>query len=128
MQRRFLLPTNSRYSRTSRICDKSLANVDGGFLVNTMRKKRVYLNGYGWVNEDKLEDAIETKNKRSRWDSIKKACRRFVFERDDYKCVHCGTTENIQVDHIVPLSKGGENTYLNTQTLCRTCNCRKGAR
>jgi 5-methylcytosine-specific restriction endonuclease McrA len=41
------------------------------------------------------------------------------------KCQKCGTTENITIDHIIPLSKGGTNETNNLQPLCRSCNCRK---
>ena len=43
----------------------------------------------------------------------------------DGKCLCCGTTENIQVDHVVPLSKGGTNTIDNLQPLCKACNRQK---
>jgi 5-methylcytosine-specific restriction endonuclease McrA len=58
---------------------------------------------------------------------------RRVFIRDGWRCQDCGckTPERLrgtispkapELDHIVPLSKGGEHSYLNTQCLCRACN------
>lgn len=41
------------------------------------------------------------------------------------RCAHCGTTERIERDHIIPLSKGGDDTIDNLQPLCGTCNRRK---
>lgn len=43
-------------------------------------------------------------------------------------CLCCGSGENIQVDHIVPISKGGWHHPTNVQPLCRTCNEKKQAR
>jgi len=40
-------------------------------------------------------------------------------------CVHCGATENIQVDHIIPLSKGGPHSIGNLMSLCGSCNSSK---
>lgn len=51
-----------------------------------------------------------------------------VFDRDGYECCHCGARKNLTVDHIHPVSKGGTNDPENLQTLCRSCNSRKGAR
>lgn len=60
--------------------------------------------------------------------AISNALRKAVFERDLYRCKHCGTHLNLSVDHIVPESKGGTLDMSNLQTLCRPCNSKKGAR
>jgi predicted nucleic acid-binding Zn ribbon protein len=59
-----------------------------------------------------------------------------VFERDKWTCKMCGIKTPIELsgdiydnspelDHIIPLSKGGSHTYNNTQCLCRKCNNKK---
>lgn len=50
-----------------------------------------------------------------------------VWERDDFTCRHCGSRRFLSVDHIHPESKGGTLALDNLQTLCRSCNSRKGA-
>lgn len=47
-----------------------------------------------------------------------------VFERDDYKCVFCGTGGNLQVDHIQPWAKYVEGRFdiNNCRTLCSSCH------
>lgn len=64
----------------------------------------------------------------TRRNPIPVAVRFFVFERDGFRCVQCGTAEDLTIDHIYPKSLGGADTADNLQTLCRSCNCRKGAR
>lgn len=61
-----------------------------------------------------------------------------VFERDGWRCQLCGVgtprslrgkhkPNSPELDHIIPLSVGGEHSYANTQCLCRSCNASKGA-
>ena len=47
-------------------------------------------------------------------------------ERDNFTCLHCGVRKHLSVDHIVPESGGGTLSSKNLQTLCRTCNSKKG--
>ena len=42
------------------------------------------------------------------------------------KCVQCGSTENLTMDHILPKSKGGKDELKNLQCLCFPCNIKKG--
>lgn len=48
-----------------------------------------------------------------------------LLDKYGRKCLCCGATENIELDHVVPLSKGGCNTINNAQPLCKSCNSRK---
>jgi len=52
-----------------------------------------------------------------------------VHHRDKGKCQQCGYEgPYIEYDHIIPRSKGGQNTVENVQILCRMCNLKKGDR
>lgn len=62
--------------------------------------------------------------------------RRTIFRRDGWKCRACGraTPSNLvgthapnapELDHIIPISKGGTHSSENVQLLCRECNHRK---
>ncbi len=53
--------------------------------------------------------------------------KRGVLKRDAHTCGYCGERA-ATVDHIVPLSKGGRNTWTNTVAACHTCNSRKANR
>lgn len=52
-----------------------------------------------------------------------------IYARDGYKCCKCGVSEKyarLEIDHIIPIAKGGKTTVENLQTLCHRCNVEKG--
>jgi 5-methylcytosine-specific restriction endonuclease McrA len=60
--------------------------------------------------------------------SIPSKVKQEVWQRDNGKCVNCGSNVNLEYDHIIPVSKGGANTTRNIQLLCESCNRSKGAK
>lgn len=64
--------------------------------------------------------------KRQQPSGVSTAVRWEVWERDDFRCRHCGARRFLEVDHITPRAKGGSDEPDNLQTLCRTCNRTKG--
>jgi 5-methylcytosine-specific restriction endonuclease McrA len=48
-----------------------------------------------------------------------------VFARDGHRCVACGSSENLTVDHILARALGGSDALWNLQTLCGPCNTAK---
>jgi hypothetical protein len=54
--------------------------------------------------------------------------REAIVARDGSACRACGSSENLCIDHIVPVAKGGRNAPANLQILCRSCNSKKGPR
>lgn len=51
-----------------------------------------------------------------------------VLARTEGHCAACGSAENIEIDHIVPISRGGTGDDSNLQALCRKCNRKKRTR
>ncbi|NHZ86506.1 MAG: hypothetical protein GWP19_11610 [Planctomycetia bacterium] len=60
--------------------------------------------------------------------SIPKLVKQEVWQRDNGKCVKCKSKENLEYDHVIPVSKGGANTVRNIQLLCESCNRSKQAK
>ncbi len=50
-----------------------------------------------------------------------------VLARDGHRCAYCGAKATT-VDHVLPSSRGGRNTWANTVAACYPCNQRKGDR
>lgn len=86
-------------------------------LIDLLNKKDgdYYLNENIWNSICKVERG-----------KVSNKLRFTIYERDHYKCRKCGSTHNLEIDHIVPISRGGKTTYDNLQTLCHKCNVEKG--
>jgi hypothetical protein len=51
-----------------------------------------------------------------------------IFYRDGFRCVYCGGSpgrDNLEIDHLIPRSKGGSDDELNLVTACTKCNSGK---
>jgi len=81
--------------------------------------------------ESKLTISAFTREQRSLMTS---SLRQKIKERDNYTCQSCGNSTHIEpnllleIDHVIPVSKGGYTTEENLQTLCWKCNRSKGAK
>lgn len=75
--------------------------------------------------KSELQSTTTVKRIRQR---IPQEVRSAVFVRDGYKCRHCGSNWILEIDHIVPHSRGGSSDISNLQTLCKKCNIRKSNR
>lgn len=69
-------------------------------------------------NETKLSNGAGNRK-------ISSKTKREVWRRDEGKCSNCGSRENLEYDHIIPVSKGGSNTARNVELLCQKCNREK---
>jgi len=54
--------------------------------------------------------------------------RREVLRRDKHTCQYCGSNRQLTLDHVIPVSKGGQHTWDNIVTACEKCNNSKGDR
>ncbi len=58
-----------------------------------------------------------------------KRLKQLIFRRDGFVCQYCGTaTKEPHCDHKTPLSRGGDNSWLNLITACARCNLMKGSK
>ena len=55
--------------------------------------------------------------------------RRNLMYRDHYSCQYCGTkTTDLTIDHVIPKSRGGSDSWENVAASCQECNVKKGDR
>lgn len=111
--------------RMHRVIDEKKESFDLNEIIDALKS----------IDSSKLKDGRRFYS-REVWNSIERVerakvsneLRQEIFERDGYTCVNCGSTEkeSLEIDHIMPISKGGKTEPSNLQTLCRNCNIRKG--
>ena len=81
----------------------------------------------GYENHIKYEDK---RRNRPRMEACrytaKKEVKDYVYNKYGKKCLSCGSTKNISIDHIIPIHQGGKNKLDNLQPLCKSCNSKKG--
>ena len=79
------------------------------------------------INEETRRNHVVTPLERARKRFDKKRNRIFkqLIERDGKYCAHCGRTDDLTVDHIIPISNNGDDELDNLQILCRACNSSK---
>lgn len=86
-------------------------------------------------NPQSLEQVSETNriDRQAARQPISKTLRDQVLKRDHYYCVTCEASPlldkkvKLEIDHVVPVSRGGTNDTHNLQTLCHNCNQKKKA-
>lgn len=76
------------------------------------RKKQLYLDLGSQTHPTKRE-------------FISQKVRNEVWNRDGGKCATCGSREKLELDHILPVSKGGSSTTRNLELLCELHNRQK---
>ena len=92
--------------------DRVLRSANAEFPVPSVIRRRTY------INVRKRREAAGAKRLR-------------IYMRDKFRCQYCGVKKGageLTLDHILPRSRGGDNSPLNIVTACVACNQRKGSR
>lgn len=98
-------------------------------------KQRFEPEEYDWIRTVRFQIAVPKIIRLLDYDKIPRAevklNRRNLFARDRNRCQYCGRrfpTAELSLDHVVPRSQGGGNTWGNIVCACIHCNVRKGGR
>lgn len=107
-------PENIEFFR-ARVTGSLNPNWKGGL---TDDEERWKVKGRIYAHKRRLQEKESGTLTYDQWEAIKKFY--------GGQCACCGTTEDIQIDHVVPLCNGGTHTAENIQPLCGKCNMKKG--
>ncbi|EPS70284.1 hypothetical protein M569_04476, partial [Genlisea aurea] len=56
----------------------------------------------------------------------KSLSRKNIFHRDNFTCQYCSSREDLTIDHVLPIARGGKWTWENLVAACAKCNSKKG--
>jgi 5-methylcytosine-specific restriction endonuclease McrA len=96
-----------------------LANVD---------KTREYNKEYRRSNPEKDKNYSHTKRARKLANGTFKITTKELKKLYSSPCFYCGSTESIQADHVLPISRGGRHSIGNLVPACKKCNLSKRAK
>lgn len=104
-------------------------------LIANIQKKTNHLNSINALEVefsrtlgDLLWSSYSFRRKRANYAISKAELRVMIFARDGWKCKSCAASTNLAIDHIIPVAKGGDDELSNLQTLCKSCNSKKGSK
>ena len=98
--------------------------------VKNPKKNRQLSNNWAKRNKEYVLHNASIQNDRRRGAKGSHTAKewRELKEKLNYTCQRCGRKEpeiKLTKDHIIPISKGGDNYISNLQPLCKSCNCSK---
>jgi 5-methylcytosine-specific restriction endonuclease McrA len=117
------LSNNPDLQEKKRIRDIEYGKSEKGRIVNLEAAARYRATEKGSLTRKATKAARRSTEGRFTTGELKEC-----FALHGNKCAHCGATDHLTADHIIPLKLGGDNYITNIQPLCKSCNSRKGAR
>jgi 5-methylcytosine-specific restriction endonuclease McrA len=98
-------------------------------------QREVEAHRHDWVRTVRFEIAVPRIVRLLGYDRLPrqtvKLNRKNIFARDRHQCQYCGhsfSTGDLTIDHVIPRTQGGGDTWENLVTACVRCNARKGGR
>lgn len=136
--------SDKKYKRIENIVLDKIIYTKKDFLINASLEVYYRSNGgrvnesrNGFRNYEELLELYKEWENGNKYEVTKRQERKImnddirynVLKRDNFTCQKCGITSKdgakLEVDHIIPLSKGGKTVMSNLQTLCDRCNSGK---
>ncbi len=116
--------------------DGQYANYDfGSWMELSELRKQFEPDRHDWVRTVRMDIAVPRIIRLIGYDRLPdqrvKLNRRNLFARDRNRCQYCGhffPTNELSIDHVIPRSQGGPDTWENLVCACVRCNAKKGGR
>lgn len=136
---KYQAPGRDTNSRTCREC-RPVAKAEWQRQWDAANPDKVHQTKRRWfeANRDYVKSTKHARRVLARGEGAERFTSREIFERDGWTCQICGLqldpaikfpdNRSASIDHIVPISQGGQHTRANVQAACMGCNRSKGGR
>lgn len=88
-------------------------------------RNRININSKQWRKLYPEKTAANNMKLRTR-DPIDPELIKLIFKLYDYECMYCCSKKQLSLEHILPVSRGGDNSFENLGVACKSCNSSKG--
>lgn len=95
---------------------------------NNYDRYRTRIKEWTLANPDKVHDFRATRRAKKLANGIFKITPKEIKALMRSNCFYCGSTSQISIDHVIPISRGGRHSIGNLVSACKSCNSRKNAR
>ena len=95
---------------------------------NNLEKVRESNRRWQEKNPEKILENIHIRKARKQNNKTYFVRKKFIVRLYNSSCVFCGSKEKIQMDHVMPISRGGQHSEGNLQPLCQKCNYSKNSK
>lgn len=93
--------------------------------VNNPEKVALKRKNYAKYNKEKLANKNHLRRAKLLGNGIFKINKKELLKMYNSNCFYCGSNKFIQLDHIIPISRGGRHSIGNLLPACRKCNASK---
>jgi hypothetical protein len=120
-------PRESLIINPARYAKARLLIADGQLRAARDELAHLYADSPNFPDPDGLRLALGKPRPGGSRKAIPEEVRHAVWRRDEGRCTKCGSQEDLEFDHVIPVSRGGSDTERNLQLLCESCNRKKSA-
>lgn len=94
-------------------------------IYDDLERHKRYVKTYKRKNKPIIAAATRRRNARKRQNGIYKITKKELNQLLAKSCFYCGATENITIDHIIAIARGGTDSIGNLVPACKSCNSQK---
>lgn len=96
--------------------------------LETIDERKEYNKQYRLANPEKDRDRHNKRRARKLANGVYKISLKELKKIYSSPCFYCGSTDSIQADHVIPVSRGGQHSIGNLLPACAKCNMSKGSK